>query len=350
MGRFRRALHLCASLVVCLTLALLASRWQATRALDAARGRTEALGLRLDTDTRELPRAPVVEAAIAEAWRVCRAIDDATGQRYDAEHGSSVYDEAAYDALLREEAGRASEELMVAVERYLAVGAAPRRLALPYGGVRLVPEGADEAPDDEGVLVLYLVQHLCRAASVDVEAGYGAGAWRQLEAAAEVCMTLRDTDLHSFSLLGGGLRRLKSSFEEAVAADASDPARARIRATLGELDVAHMALMALRATGAANLHAAETRPELARVHSAVQRAMGHHWRDRAELHQGWADIVEVSERAPPGERGAALKAICARPWAAAGHHTVSARLLPDASILWQYVAANEADLAVLLAE
>jgi hypothetical protein len=241
MGRFRRALHLCASLVVCLTLALLASRWQATRALDAARGRTEALGLRFDTDTRELPRAPVVEAAIADAWRVCRAIDDATGQRYDAEHGSSVYDEAAYDALLREEAGRASEELMVAVERYLAVGAAPRRLALPYGGVRLVPEGADEAPDDEGVLVLYLVQHLCRAASVDVEAGYGAGAWRQLEAAAEVCMTLRDTDLHSFSLLGGGLRRLKSSFEEAVAADASDPARARIRATLGELDVAHMA-------------------------------------------------------------------------------------------------------------
>jgi hypothetical protein len=136
MGRFRRALHLCASLVVCLTLALLASRWQATRALDAARGRTEALGLRFDTDTRELPRAPVVEAAIADAWRVCRAIDDATGQRYDAEHGSSVYDEAAYDALLREEAGRASEELMVAVERYLAVGAAPRRLALPYGGAR----------------------------------------------------------------------------------------------------------------------------------------------------------------------------------------------------------------------
>jgi hypothetical protein len=262
MGRIRRALKLCASLLACLTLAVLGSRWQATRALDAARARTEALGLRLDTDTRESPRAPEVEAAITEA----------------------------------------------------------------------------------------LVQHVCRAASVAVEAGDSAGAWRQLEAAAEVCMTLRDTDLHSFPLLGGGLRRLKSSFEEAVAADASDPARARIRATLGELDVARIALTALRATGAANLHAAETRPELARVHSTVQRAMGHHWRDRAELHHGWADIVEVSERAPPGERGAALKAICARPWAAAGHHTVSARLLPDASILWQYVAANEADLAVLLAE
>ena len=287
-GPFRRALHLCAGFILCITLAL-----------------------------------PEVEAAIAEAWRVCRAIDDAADRRYEAEHGTSKFDEAVYDALLREEFGRASEELLATVEQYLAVGAAPWHLALPYGDVRLLPEDEDELPDDEAVLVLRLVQHLRRAASVDVEVGANSNAWRRLEAAARVSLTLRDTDLHGFSLFGSVLRAFPADFEAAVAADPDDPAYARIRAALGALDIGQVARQALRWTGAINLHAAETRPELARAHPVVERAWGHHLRDRAELHHGWADIFKVIERAPPGERGAALKAIRARPWAAAGHHTVN---------------------------
>lgn len=91
-GPLLRTLQLCGGVLALLTFALLGSRWHATRALDTARARTEALGLRLDTDTRESPRTPEVEAAIAEAWRVSRAIDDAAARRYEAEHGSLELD------------------------------------------------------------------------------------------------------------------------------------------------------------------------------------------------------------------------------------------------------------------
>jgi len=115
-----RALRLLAAIVTLCAVVLLANRWHASRALDSARARNEALGLRLDLSILAREPASEARAALRSADETCNAIGALAVERHSAEGAAGPGSEDRLDELGWDEAYRAASALEAAATAFLA--------------------------------------------------------------------------------------------------------------------------------------------------------------------------------------------------------------------------------------
>lgn len=298
------ALRMGLALAACIALALALSRWQASRALDAARARTEALGLRLEPATLSRRHTAEALAALREADQLCTAIDDSVHHRIRSEHPTGDYDEAIADAIAADEAARAIDALVATAERFLAADVRDLPVAEYLTGLEwnarlragALDEGRPETerPRQASTVRNLLVQSLCGAASVAIANGDASAGWRRLALAARVTATARDTNMLGVSFAHLMFSRLSDVHAAAVAAAPDDPARAAVRAALRDYDLFGEARAALRREASFLLHLIGE-PHLLGFEPAFRlRLLSDDLRDYAALHSLWADVVDAT--------------------------------------------------------
>jgi hypothetical protein len=350
MGPAFRALRLALVLLALSAIVLVANRWHAARALDAARARTDALGLGFDQTLLERDLEPDVCAALLAARNLTDAIGERAGARYDAEMAPRDVSLERLDALTREEAYKEGAALQETATRFLALDVPEQPEAELW---REFQSGAGDGsePRIKPWLTRYaLVEYLCGAARVSIAAGDSTRAWRWIELAARLCATQRDTNMIGVSALGQFIDWLHAAYMEAVAVAPDDPARDGVRSALRDVDVVFEARAALRRDAALFLHLVGTPEVFGVTHRAHLRLFAHDLRDKASLHTTWADIIEASERPSEADRSAALAAIASRTKLLPRSHALTLVTVPRALSFWEHVGTLESEWNTLLTE
>jgi hypothetical protein len=349
-GPVLRALRLLAAFVALVAIALVANRWHASRALDAARARSEALGLRIDPTEIADELSPEARAVVLAARETCDEISDRAHERYFARQASGAGTEDDVDALTRDEAHRDAAVLEAAAIRFLAAEV-PNRSGVTVSRERSATSG--DAPEMRVNPIFVrngLVEHLSGAARVAIARGAHAEGWRWIGLAARVCATQRGSDMLGVSSISLMMHWLTAAYHEAVAAAPDEPAREGVRAALREVDVVPEARLALRNDASMILSMVDAVEALGGTHAVRWRLVAVDLRDQAMLHRTWVEIVEASELPTTAELSAALAAIEARidelPRSYALTHLTVARAMS----CWSGVETTEAELTTLLAE
>jgi hypothetical protein len=344
-----RALRLLVAFLALVAIALVANRWHASRALDAARARSEALGLRFDPAGLASEVPPEARAALLTADELCAAIGDRAWARYGAEANPGEHDDERIAALTGEEALKDGEALEAAATRFLAAGAMEEPGAL----WRELESADSEDPGarvNPGLVRSTLVDHLCGAAEAAIAGGETERSWRSIELAARLSATQRGTHMTGVSWLGMMLPRLRAADTAGVAAVPGHAARERVRAALRDLDVLHEARAALRCDASVLLTLVEFAAAFGVTHRLRLRLVAVDLRDKAMLHRTWADIVAGSELPTPAEQHAALAAVDARMEELPRTYALTLLTVPRALSFWERAQKSEADRTAMLAE
>jgi len=345
-----RALSLVAAIVALCAVGLLVNRWHASRALDSARARSEALGLRLDPAAIAREQVPEARATVLAAEDLCVAIDARAAARDDAEMAAGEYSADRLDALTRDEAYRDAEALEAAATRFLAAGVADHPRA-GLGQMLAAIEDDDPERRVESWRVRWrLVERLCGAARVTIAGGDTALGWRRIELAARVCATQRGTDMLGVSAIALMMRELRAADLEAAVVAADDPARERVRVALRDLDVMHEARAALRSEASVMLSLVDEFAALGATHGLHLRLVALDLRDRAMVHHTWAGIIEASELSSAADQRAALAAIDARMKTLPRTYALTLLTMARALSFWEHAQATEAARTALVGE
>ncbi|MEZ6016113.1 MAG: hypothetical protein R3F49_13420 [Planctomycetota bacterium] len=355
----RRALRLLAAFAAFVIVVLGLNRWHALRELQVESARTEALGLRLDLAALERRYTPEALAALDEADRVCRVIEDAAFDRDLDEERAGAVDGIGTDDLLAEEAVRSLGPLLGAAERFLAADvrdlpeaesfADSEWCMRPYEERLADIDGAGR-PATAPLTRFSLVEALCGAAMVAIHARDPHEGWRRLALAAHVAATARETHMTGVTYANMMLARLRRAYDAACSAAPGDPGRAQVRAALLDLDLAHEARTALRRDAAFILHFSAEPRRFGLGYTLAGRLLSSDVRDRAALHALWADVLAAVAASSAETTRAELLAIEGRAKRRSmSHMPITCLVAPRVRSFWDSTLTSEADLKTLRA-